>query len=158
MKLRFVAASIGLCLAQPALAGEPQQQQDITQCSVPCAPDSPEAVVRAYAQLLFIEHNIKEAFERYVSEDQIQHNPGIGDGRQASIDFLTSRGGKDWTSDIKAVIAQGDLVAIFHHVRKGPSDPRGNAVVDIWRVKDGKIVEHWDVVQAVPENAIGPMF
>lgn len=159
MKRRLLAISICFCLAQLGLAQSARaQQQDITKCSQPCAPDSPEAVVRAYAQMLFFEKKIKEAFERYVAEDQLQHNPNIGDGRQASIDYLTSRGGTSWISDVKAIIAQGELVALFQHVRKGPEDTRGVAVVDIWRVKNGKIVEHWDVAQPVPENPIGPMF
>ena len=55
-------------------------------------------------------------------------------------------------SDIKRVIVQGDLVVLHVLSREHPQD-RGTAVVDIFRVKEGKIVEHWDVQQAVPEDA-----
>jgi predicted SnoaL-like aldol condensation-catalyzing enzyme len=55
--------------------------------------------------------------------------------------------------EIKRVIAEGDLVAVHNHVTQNPKD-LGRAVVDIFRVQDGKVVEHWDVVQSVPEKAM----
>ena len=57
-----------------------------------------------------------------------------------------------WRYDFQRVLVDGDLVAIHSHVTSGPGD-RGMAVVDIFRAQDGKFVEHWDVIQPVPENA-----
>ncbi|WP_367666980.1 hypothetical protein [Streptomyces sp. DG2A-72] len=50
------------------------------------------------------------------------------------------------------MIAQGDLVAIHQHFVEAPG-ARGQAIVDLFRVRNGKIVEHWDVIQAVPETS-----
>ena len=57
-----------------------------------------------------------------------------------------------YRTEVKRMVAEGDLVAVHHHVRPAPGD-RGRAVVDIFRLEDGRIVEHWDVVQEVPETA-----
>jgi predicted SnoaL-like aldol condensation-catalyzing enzyme len=62
---------------------------------------------------------------------------------------------RDSISDIKRVIAEGDLVVLHVHSRNTLSD-RGRAVVDIFRVADGKIIEHWDVIQAVPAKSQNP--
>ena len=53
--------------------------------------------------------------------------------------------------DFKRIIAEGNLVAFHNHLKPNPQD-RGVAVVDIFRVEDGKLVEHWDVIQPVPTN------
>ncbi|WP_253759231.1 nuclear transport factor 2 family protein [Nonomuraea thailandensis] len=54
--------------------------------------------------------------------------------------------------DLKGVIAEGDLVMLHHHLTPA-GEERGVAVVDIWRLVDGQIAEHWDVVQPVPDPA-----
>ena len=54
--------------------------------------------------------------------------------------------------DFKWIIAEGDLVAVHTHLKPNPQDS-GVAVVDIFRVEDGKLVEHWDVIQTVPTQA-----
>jgi len=51
--------------------------------------------------------------------------------------------------EFKRIIAEGDLVAVHSHIKPNPSD-LGRVVVDIFRVEDGKLVEHWDVIQSVP--------
>lgn len=91
------------------------------------------------------------AFERYVAEDYYQHNPLFPDGREAAqqgFAFLFDQF-PDYSVDVKRVIAQDDLVAVHSHYRTGPDD-RGNAVVDLFRVRHGAVVEHWDVIQPVP--------
>jgi predicted SnoaL-like aldol condensation-catalyzing enzyme len=54
--------------------------------------------------------------------------------------------------DFKRIIAEGNLVAVHSHLKPNLQD-RGVAVVDIFRVEDGKMVEHWDVIQPVPTQA-----
>jgi predicted SnoaL-like aldol condensation-catalyzing enzyme len=104
-----------------------------------------------FYRTVFIEKRIIEGFERYVAPGYIQHNPLLQSGREAAVKFLTSRSTRESIADIKRVVAEGDLVVLHVHSRNNLAD-RGRAVVDIFRVTDGKIVEHWDVIQPVPEK------
>ena len=85
----------------------------------------------------------------------VQHNPHAKDGFEgikAHIDMLKENYPLNH-GDIKRVFANGDLVALHVHSKRYP-DHLGNAIVDMFRIKDGKVVEHWDVVQAVPEESL----
>ncbi|MGJ5897519.1 nuclear transport factor 2 family protein [Streptomyces niveiscabiei] len=92
------------------------------------------------------------AFDRYVAEPYHQHTPGLADGIAASKARLAGAFAAypELRMNVARVVAEGDLVAVHHHFRTG-ADDRGVAVVDIFRVLGGKVVEHWDVVQSVPE-------
>ena len=110
--------------------------------------------VIAFYELAFNQHKLDEAVEKYVAEPYIQHNPGVADGGKAFIDafalFLKEH--PQSRADIKRVIAEGDLVVVHVHSQTAPDD-RGEAVIDIFRLdENGKIVEHWDVTQPVPEK------
>jgi predicted SnoaL-like aldol condensation-catalyzing enzyme len=103
----------------------------------------------------------ERAVERYVGVDKngeklyIQHNPFAADGPQAFIDFVNSFKGANplLSVDIVRVIAECDLVVTHSHITVSPED-RGSAAMDIFRLdKRGKIVEHWDVVQMIPETS-----
>jgi predicted SnoaL-like aldol condensation-catalyzing enzyme len=102
-----------------------------------------------FYRITFIDKQVREGFERYVTPDYIQHNPLVPTGREAAVKLLTPRVTKDSVADIKRVIAEDDLVVLHVHSRTNAHD-RGRAIVDIFRVANGKIVEHWDVVQPVP--------
>lgn len=101
----------------------------------------------------FNDHDISAA-ERFVAEDYIQHNPSVPDGRAPIITFFSDNFQKnpERSSRIVRSAADGDLVWLHVESKQNASD-RGVAVVDIFRVEDGKIVEHWDVIQPVPETA-----
>lgn len=90
----------------------------------------------------------------YAGEKYIQHNPFAGDGKKPFIDFFKKYYAKKPKAfvEIKRMIAEGDLVVVHTHSKQNKKD-RGAAVVDIFRLEQGKIVEHWDVVQPVPEKA-----
>jgi predicted SnoaL-like aldol condensation-catalyzing enzyme len=105
-----------------------------------------------FYRVVFIEKRVVEGFERFVAPEYIQHNPLLATGREAAVKFLAPRATRESITDIKRVIAEGDLVALHVHSRTNLTD-RGRAVIDIFRVADGKIVEHWDVIQPVPETA-----
>lgn len=101
------------------------------------------------------------AVERYVGLDEngnklyIQHNPLAQDGTEAFISFVNAfrASNPQLSVRIVRVIAQCDLVVTHSHLTLNPED-RGFAVADIFRVdKRGKVVEHWDVVQPVPETS-----
>jgi predicted SnoaL-like aldol condensation-catalyzing enzyme len=90
-----------------------------------------------------------------IGDKYVQHNPHAIDGREGLKNHLAMLK-KDFPKnhgDIKRAIAEGDLVALHIHSKRTP-ESRGNAIVDIFRIENGKVVEHWDVVQAVPEKAL----
>jgi predicted SnoaL-like aldol condensation-catalyzing enzyme len=108
-----------------------------------------------FLDTIFNQKKVAEAFASYVGDDYIQHNPTVPSGIEAAVQGLSGFVGSGPANpyDFKRVIAEGDLVAVHSHVHLVPEGP-GFAVVDVFRVdENGKIVEHWDVVQAVPETA-----
>lgn len=110
----------------------------------------------AFYEMAFNQHKVAEATAKYVGKTYLQHNPTVADGGQAFVDafepFLKEHPKSKAT--VHRVIAEGDLVMLHVHSQLDDSD-RGEAVVDIFRFdKDGKIVEHWDVIQAVPEKTV----
>jgi predicted SnoaL-like aldol condensation-catalyzing enzyme len=87
-----------------------------------------------------------DAFDDLIVEDYVQHNPQAGNGLQAVKEFFAPVGPVD--VDVYRVIAEGDLVVAHSHYKTF-----GMAGVDIWRFdEEGKIIEHWDVLQTVPET------
>ena len=105
-----------------------------------------------FYRTVFIEKRVVEGFERFVAPQYIQHNPLLATGREAAVKFLGPRVTRESITDIKRVIAEGELVVLHVHSRTSLND-RGRAIIDIFRVADGKIVEHWDVIQPVPEKS-----
>ncbi|WP_306875585.1 nuclear transport factor 2 family protein [Streptosporangium brasiliense] len=85
-------------------------------------------------------------------EDFIEHNPGNPSGRDAFVEHVTDAPVASAGLDLKRVIADGQYV-VMHYLMTRPGEERGTAVVDIWRLRDGLIVEHRDVVQPVPDPA-----
>ena len=87
-----------------------------------------------------------DAFDELIVEEYVQHNPQAGNGLQAVREFFAPVGPVD--VEVHRVIAEGDLVAVHSHYRTW-----NMAGVDIFRLDDdGKIIEHWDVLQQVPET------
>jgi len=107
-----------------------------------------------FLSMIFNDHKVAEAFELYADPIYIQHNPYAASGSEAAIAFLGPymEANPEASTEIKRVIAEGDLVAI-HNNPKMNSNELGSAVVDIFRIENGKVVEHWDVVQAVAESS-----
>ncbi|MBB6563176.1 putative SnoaL-like aldol condensation-catalyzing enzyme [Acidovorax soli] len=99
-----------------------------------------------------------DAAARYVAADYIQHNPRVPTGLAPLQGFVRElqRSAPQARSTVKRVVAQGDLVVLHSHAQRGGPEDRGMALVDIFRVHQGKIVEHWDVMQPVPETAANP--
>lgn len=110
------------------------------------------AAFLAFVELYYGQHKTREAFERYVAKDYMQHNPNAPDGREEAIAFLaTLMSGPDISMDVRRILVDGDYAVVHLLARQGPED-RGHAIMNIFRMKDGIIVEHWDVTQKIPEE------
>jgi len=114
-------------------------------------------VAEAFLRQLFGQQDLLGAYDRYAAPDFIQHNPEMADGIAGRKAYFAARA-KHATGNpaspanvYNMVLVDGDLFAIHHHIFSGPEDP-GRVFVDIWRVADGRIVEHWDVIQPNPEQ------
>jgi predicted SnoaL-like aldol condensation-catalyzing enzyme len=95
-----------------------------------------------------------EAARKYMGASYKQHAPYATDGHEGLAAWL--KGFKEQFPnhryDVKKVIAEGDLVMLHLHGQGGPN-PHGESVVDIFRVENGKVVEHWDIIQPIPDSA-----
>lgn len=91
--------------------------------------------------------------DEFISPDYVQHSQLAPPGREALKDFLrfVRTQSPHAAHSIKRSFADGDHVIVHYHVRRFPGDP-GFAVVDIFRVENGLIVEHWDVLQDIDPN------
>lgn len=95
-----------------------------------------------------------EEAQQYLGPYYRQHNPGAADGREglkAFLAFLKANHPRNH-STITQVFVDGDYVILRVHNRRDPAS-LGNAIVDIFRLQDGLIVEHWDSVQPIPETS-----
>jgi predicted SnoaL-like aldol condensation-catalyzing enzyme len=97
-----------------------------------------------------------EKASKYLGATYIQHNPTAPDGPEGLkgfVNFLKSKFPEN-KSEIKRVFAEGNYVIVHVHAVREPGT-RGNAIIDIFRLDDnGKVVEHWDAVQPIPERAM----
>ena len=113
------------------------------------------AHVRKCLNLVFTQKNIQQAKAECFGDVYIQHNPGIATG----LDAMVAKVGKmlednpQMSLEIKRTGADKDLVWVHSHAKCTP-DSAGLALVDIFRLKDTKIVEHWDVIQPVPATSL----
>jgi predicted SnoaL-like aldol condensation-catalyzing enzyme len=114
-----------------------------------------KANIVAFHTKAIFEGDVENAFRIYGATPYRQHNPLIGDGMDGLRKFVAAMRANrpDAHGEIKRVFADGDFV-ILHSQWHGLSDsPRGEAVVDIYRCENGKAVEHWDVIQPIPERS-----
>ena len=104
-------------------------------------------VIRNFYQEFFNDH-IVESADKYVREDYIQHNPGVDQGREALMRAFGEKFAEhpEFRLNIQMMIAEKDKIAVYLK----NVDPQGNTkcrVVDIYRLEDGMLAEHWDVLQ-----------
>lgn len=110
------------------------------------------------AVLAFYEKGLNQkdadAALRYLGDRYVQHNPNAADGSEGFRKFVAFLRDKypQSRSEIKRVFTDGDYVILHVHAVREPGT-RGNAIIDIFRLEKGRIVEHWDAVQPIPEQS-----
>lgn len=133
-------AAIAFIAAHPALAADVKQMEE-----------NKKAVAAFYDAVL----NQKDfdAASKYLGTRYTQHNPGAADGPDGLKGFIAFLKDKfpNNRSEIKRIFADGDYVIVHVHAVREPGT-RGNAIIDIFKLENGKVVEHWDVVQPIPEK------
>jgi predicted SnoaL-like aldol condensation-catalyzing enzyme len=116
-----------------------------------------KATVVSFLETAFNDHQPAAAVERYVGPRYVQHNPLAADGAEAFVAFVTGFAAQhpQLRVDLRTVLAEGDLVVTHGLLTTGPEDS-GTVAADIFRLEDGRIVEHWDVLQPFPATSANP--
>ena len=152
MKLKLI--TLALCLTFGAMNAQAQKKSN----SKAIQEKNKLMVSKAY-QRIFGELDTT-AVDENMSAKFIQHNPTIADGPdgvKALVKMLTSRGVSKQKIIFKHVIAEGDIVILHSRYEMGGKEMR---FIDIYRVENGKIAEHWDAMMAMPDKRANnnPMF
>jgi predicted SnoaL-like aldol condensation-catalyzing enzyme len=155
-KTLSIVAVLGLLLGGAPL---PVRADDTAAVAALAKAEREEAnrrIVVTMYNLLMNDHKVAEAL-KYISPSYRQHNLRAPDGKDFLLGAFEARFKEypKFRSDIKRTIADGDLVVVHTHERYNPDDPNdlGNAIIDIYRVENGLIVEHWDTYMPVPPKS-----
>jgi len=134
-------AVVALLVARPALAADAKQMEEN------------KKIVAAFYDAALNQKDF-DAAAKFLGSRYTQHNPVAADGPEgfkAFIAFLKDKFPNN-RSEIKRIFADGDYVIVHVHAVREPGT-RGNAIIDIFKLENGKVVEHWDVIQPIPEKA-----
>lgn len=122
------------------------------------ASESPKSIVLAFYKLALQDLKPADAFARYAAPDFIEHSQDtVGGTAAATVEFLTKLIARSpqpkW--EVVRVIAEGELVFVHARYIAGPGAPE-IAIAEIFRVRDGKLAEHWDVISGPPDKVVNP--
>ncbi len=134
-------AVVALLFAHPALAADAKQMEEN------------KKIIAAFYDAALNQKDF-DAASKYLGSRYTQHNPVAADGPEGLKAFLAFLKDKfpNNRSEIKRIFADGDYVIVHVHAVREPGT-RGNAIIDIFKLENGKVVEHWDVIQPIPEKA-----
>ena len=115
--------------------------------------DESKRLVTEFYELAINRREPAEAARKYIELPYRQHNPEVADGPDGFVQYISGMQQKHPHPKvvISKLLADDDLVALHVHLTREANDP-GLAIAELFRLKNGKIVEHWDVVQPVPAN------
>jgi predicted SnoaL-like aldol condensation-catalyzing enzyme len=130
-----------------------------TKRSIKAASDY-KALLKRNTKIVVIFYNLMinkkdfDAGEKYIGADYVQHNPTAATGIEGLREWMAEfhKTYPDLYAITHRTIAQDDLVVLHNESINGPGGHR--AIVDIFRVRNGKVVEHWDVIQSIPASAL----
>jgi predicted SnoaL-like aldol condensation-catalyzing enzyme len=120
--------------------------------------DRPKAIVLAFYKLALQDFKPAEAFARFAAPDFVEHSQDtVGGTAAATVDFLSKLIAR-WPQpkwEVVRAIAEGDLVFLHARYIAGPGAPE-IAIAEIFRVRRGKLAEHWDVISGPPDKVVNP--
>jgi predicted SnoaL-like aldol condensation-catalyzing enzyme len=155
--MRSIVACVSLLLGTAAVwtATVAGSAEDATCAGQEYSTATTREVILAFEKLAFDERKPREAMEKYAAESFLDHDPNVTGDRASVIAHLEKL---DWSTGgpqraIKHLVVEGDIAVVHHHLVRKPGE-RGIAAVDIFRVRCGKFVEHWDVLQPIPDNSV----
>lgn len=159
MKLQFIAATLFFTVNLTCVQAQKVNNSSTNKKSIMTQEEKNKQIVTAAYQRIFGDLDTT-AVDDYMSEDFIQHNPTIADGPEgvkALVQMLATKGIPKQKIEFKHIIAEGDIVIL--HSRYGMADKEWR-FIDIYRVTNSKIVEHWDAMMQMPDKRANnnPMF
>lgn len=148
MKTRVVPLALSLCIFLAAC------EQCVMEPATTAMEERNKETVIAFYNAAINDKDF-EAASAYLGDRYIQHNPIAADGPEGLRAFLefAKENLSTFKVEIKRAFADGDYVILHVHAKRD-ADDRGSAVMDIFRLENGKVVEHWDVIQPIPETAM----
>jgi len=142
LRMTLAVTAFALAVASPAAYAADAAQMEAN-----------KKTVAALYDAVLNQKDFEKALQ-YLGPRYTQHNPNAADGPEGLkgfIGFLKDKFPNN-RSEIKRIFADGDYVIVHVHAVREPGT-RGNAIIDIFKLENGKVVEHWDVVQPIPEKA-----